>query len=80
MSNEPQFLIWSNEHKAWWGRYRSGYTNSPYNAGKYTKAEADEIVANACLGGIPVSDLAPEVAVPDFTAVKHPLAKPPITP
>jgi hypothetical protein len=41
------WLIWSNEHGAWWKPGRNGYTRELAQAGRYGKAEADEIVAQA---------------------------------
>jgi transcriptional regulator with XRE-family HTH domain len=41
------FLIWSEEHGAWWGPGRTGYTRSIREAGRYSLAEASEIVQNA---------------------------------
>lgn len=45
---EPkEWLIYSNEHAAWWGRDRIGYYANIGRAGRYTKAEADAICADA---------------------------------
>jgi hypothetical protein len=33
-------LIWSAEHRAWWGPGRCGYTTDPREAGVYTLANA----------------------------------------
>jgi len=41
------FVIWSFEHRAWWGPARRGYTKALVEAGRYAKAEADAIVADA---------------------------------
>lgn len=41
------WLIWSNEHVAWWAEARNGYTNVVEDAGRYTYKEALEIVRNA---------------------------------
>jgi hypothetical protein len=41
------YVIWSFEHAAWWGPRRMGYTEALAAAGRYTKAEADRIVAHA---------------------------------
>ena len=35
-----KYLVWSNEHSAWWGRDRCGYTRIIANAGRYDRAEA----------------------------------------
>jgi hypothetical protein len=45
VSNE--WLVWSNEHQAWWRPCRSGYTTLTHEAGWYSEREADEIVTNA---------------------------------
>lgn len=41
-----KWLIWSNEHKAWWRENSRGYTMSRNEAGRYSMTEAMEI----CLG------------------------------
>ena len=43
---DDQWLVWSNEHDAWWGPRWHGYFTNILAAGVYTKAEADEIVRN----------------------------------
>jgi hypothetical protein len=35
------WLIWSNEHQAWWGPGNRGYTVYKSKAGRYTIAEAN---------------------------------------
>lgn len=42
-----QYLIWSEEHGAWWLPARTGYTRHLMNAGRYSEQEADEIVIDA---------------------------------
>lgn len=42
-----QFLIWSNEHGAWWRANSCGYTTAVAGAGVYTKEEAEKICKNA---------------------------------
>lgn len=37
-------LIWSIEHSAWWGPKRRGYVEDCESAGRYSLAEADEII------------------------------------
>lgn len=39
----PLWLVWSNEHEAWWGPNRCGYTQKMNDAGRYTFAEAVQI-------------------------------------
>ena len=34
------YLIWSNEHRAWWRPKAQGYTDSHERAGRYTREEA----------------------------------------
>jgi hypothetical protein len=41
------YVIWSEEHGAWWGPGRHGYTRSLKAAGRYGEAEAREIVRQA---------------------------------
>lgn len=45
------FLIWSQEHGAWWNPNRAGYTTSMIRAGRYTEAEARAISDSANAGG-----------------------------
>lgn len=44
---EKPYLIWSQEHGAWWGRDAMGYTRSILNAGRYSHAEAIQMVKDA---------------------------------
>lgn len=39
-----KFLLWSNEHQAWWKPNSNGYTKSRKAAGQYSVEEAFEIV------------------------------------
>ena len=56
MSDKPMlsrdWLIWSNEHGAWWRPDSAGYTNKVESAGRYSEAEAKAICRN---GGSPRS-------------------------
>lgn len=47
----PEYLIWSEEHGAWWAKNRCGYTTSMKRAGRYPENEADAICANANASG-----------------------------
>lgn len=38
-----RYLVWSNEHRAWWRPDRCGYTRNVTNAGIYSRADAIEI-------------------------------------
>lgn len=37
------YVVWSNEHKAWWGPGRCGYTPHYNQAGRYSQDAAMEI-------------------------------------
>lgn len=41
------YLIWSNEHHAWWKPGCRGYTTLTHLAGRYTELEARRIVRDA---------------------------------
>lgn len=44
----PQdWLVWSNEHQSYWRANSCGYTTDILQAGRYTKAQADDICAHA---------------------------------
>lgn len=34
------YLVWSNEHRAWWRSNARGYTTELAHAGRYTKLDA----------------------------------------
>lgn len=42
---QPDYLIWSTQHRAWWRPEAAGYSVSIEGAGLYTRAEAIEIAA-----------------------------------
>jgi hypothetical protein len=46
-SPDPFYLIWSNEHRAWWRPGHAGYTNRIEAAGRYSRVEALRICNNA---------------------------------
>src|SRR4051812_5202005 len=48
--SELMYLIWSNEHQAWWMPNHSGYTTISERAGRYTKAQAEQICNGANYG------------------------------
>jgi hypothetical protein len=43
----PYWLIWSNEHNAWWGPGEAGYVTNRKYAGRYPFERACEIVKRA---------------------------------
>lgn len=78
-----QYLIWSNEHSAWWRADSCGYVIDARGAGRYTREEAMGI-CGLCRAGwdparkpseIPVlaSDI-DELNAPFLSAVALPLA------
>lgn len=42
-----RYLIWSNEHRSWWRSGQCGYTGVIGKAGRYKRAEAEQICADA---------------------------------
>lgn len=46
------YLIWSNEHRAWWGPSFLGYEKKLTEAGGYTRNEALKICADALPGAM----------------------------
>lgn len=63
------YLVWSNEHSAWWGPNRCGYTRVIASAGRYSRAEALTI-AGTRDGGWHVSKGNPdEIAIPEQDAI-----------
>jgi hypothetical protein len=46
------FLIWSNQHEAWWRPSERGYTPSIEEAGRYPRSVAERIVARATCDGM----------------------------
>jgi hypothetical protein len=63
MPKTIEWLIWSNEHMAWWRADSCGYTTEVASAGRYTERQA----VNICTGaraGTPESGIFPEVMIP----------------
>jgi hypothetical protein len=44
-ADKPIWLIWSNEHRAWWRPASCGYTVDIAEAGRYTLAQGRRICA-----------------------------------
>lgn len=44
------YVVWSNEHGAWWRANSAGYCTELLGAGLYTKEEAEAICARAANG------------------------------
>jgi len=45
-----KYLVWSNEHRAWWRPDRMGYTPLVSEAGTYTREQAIQICVGAYNG------------------------------
>jgi hypothetical protein len=55
MNTEKNWVIWSEEHGAWWAPDRHSYTRSLNRAGRYSRQEATLICEQAnkyCAAGI----------------------------
>ena len=48
---ESKYLIWSNQHGAWWGPNEKGYVQIIDFAGRYTKEQAEAIVKKSTVNG-----------------------------
>jgi hypothetical protein len=48
---KPLWLVWSNEHQAWWRPAYAGYTAAIEEAGRYDFITASKIVADANASG-----------------------------
>lgn len=63
MDNPCVYLIWSNEHQAWWGPDRCGYVRAVTQAGRYSRSEAIEICKRAIPGTAAGIGMLPEIPV-----------------
>lgn len=69
-----RYLIWSNEHGAWWRPNSRGYTINLEQAGRYSYQAAIDIASSA-RDGWPSSAAPPEIPVLEadaLTCAKHP--------
>jgi hypothetical protein len=60
---DDNYLIWSNEHKSWWGPNRAGYVARAVDAGCYSHAEALKICSDAIPGTSKAIGMLPELPV-----------------
>lgn len=70
MNDDQKWLVWSNEHKAWWRPNRAGYCFKRASAGRYSFDEACEIVkgANYARDGEPNEAMVLDVPQPELEA------------
>lgn len=47
LRGEPTYLIWSNEHRGWWGPGECGYDRHLSRAGRYSRERAIAICRQA---------------------------------
>ncbi len=71
------YLVWSNEHHAYWKKDRAGYTPSVWRAGRYGLNDAQSCAATSGVRGRDVIVLAPEshrmlplFSIPEIVAVE----------
>lgn len=62
-STPAPYLVWSSEHRAWWGPERCGYVRSFAKAGRYSLDEAISICAKAIPGTAMQIGMLPEIPV-----------------
>lgn len=65
IASEPvddRYLVWSNEHRAWWRAESAGYASSILHAGLYSRAVAIDI-ADKSRNGWSVTERPDEIAV-----------------
>lgn len=58
-----EYVVWSNEHKCWWGANHAGYVSRLADAGRYSRDEALKICVNA-RGGRQFNSNPTEVPLP----------------
>jgi hypothetical protein len=61
--SNPIYLIWSHEHRAWWGPGEAGYVREISRAGRYSHADALRICAQAIPGDARILGALPELPV-----------------
>lgn len=66
---EQKFLIWSNEHNAWWRPNSQGYTHSIEAAGRYSLKEAISVSNQANYGWSDMRDLPNELPISEEAAL-----------
>lgn len=61
--DDKPYLIWSNEHRAWWEADGHGYTKSLAGAGRFSRVVALTICQKAIPGTAARRGLLPELPV-----------------
>jgi hypothetical protein len=69
-SQQNRYLVWSNEHRAWWKPAHHGYTRRVEDAGRYDRAEAMSIASRRG-GGWPIEENPFEIAILEADAVEQ---------
>lgn len=62
-SQEDLYLVWSHEHRRWWGPGGRGYVTRIPLAGRYTRDQALRICADAAPGNTDALGALPELPV-----------------
>lgn len=72
MKDKTKWLVWSNEHKAWWRADHRGYCFIRASAGRYSFDEACKIVksANYARDGEPNEAMVLDVPQPELKGKK----------
>jgi hypothetical protein len=75
--SDQLYVIWSEEHGAWWRPKASGYTHFLRQAGRYTQAQVEVVVeeANRIIdpeSGFDRERTFNEIAIPDPLQKKRP--------
>ena len=65
---EGKYLVWSNEHRAWWGPDERGYTRIIERAGRYDRDKAFSISSKRG-GGWQREENPDEIAIPEADAI-----------
>lgn len=71
-----KYLIWSNEHVAWWRPASMGYTVSIEHAGRYSRDEAMEICRGANFGFMQDDENPNEIPVLEVDAAETMRSRP----
>ena len=65
---ESLYLVWSNEHRAWWAPGERGYTRIIERAGRYRRADALQIAGRRG-GGWQTESIPYEIAIAEADAI-----------